>query len=147
MKAVLKNYNQSPRKVRLVADAVRGRDLREALTILDFMPKRAAGGVKKVIASAAANARENGGIEENLLRVASISVDEGFTLKRYMPRAFGRATPIRKRTSIITVVLAEKEMKEKAGGKTAGKSEKKDKEIGNAAAEKAAEKKEEKEEK
>lgn len=107
MKAVLKNYRQSPRKVRLVADMVRGRDVEEAMRVLEFTPRRAASVISKVIASAAANAKQTG---KNVaaLKVDTIRVDEGFTLKRFMPRAFGRASRINKRTSHIQVTLAEK---------------------------------------
>lgn len=103
MKAELKNYRQSPRKVRLVADAVRGKKVEEALTLLDFIPKRAGLPIKKLIASAYANA----GKGENLV-VKEIRVDAGAILYRRMPRSHGMANPIRKRTSRVRVVLAEK---------------------------------------
>ena len=104
--AELHNYRQSPRKVRLVADAVRGKSVAEALTILDFMAKRSALPLKKLIASAHANA----GKAENLV-VKSLTVDQGPTLKRRQPRSRGMANPIKKRTSIVKVLLAEKAAK------------------------------------
>lgn len=108
MKAILKNYRQSPRKVRLVADAVRGKKVADAITTLRFMPKRAAEPVKKLIESAFANAK-NSSIETGSLIVKEISVNEGPTLKRTMPRARGSANLIRKRTSLISVVLGVKD--------------------------------------
>jgi large subunit ribosomal protein L22 len=104
MKAKLKNYRQSPRKVRLVADLVRGKKLDKALTLLDFSDKKAARGIKKVVRSASANAK-NIGLEVRDLLVGKITVDKGVTIKRWMPRARGRATPINKRTSNISVEL------------------------------------------
>jgi len=107
MKATLKNYRQSPRKVRLVADLVKGKTLAEALVLLKFNIKRATDPLAKLIRSAAANAEKQG---ENLdaLVVKSVTVDQGVTIHRSMPRAFGRATPIRKRSSHVTVTLAKK---------------------------------------
>jgi large subunit ribosomal protein L22 len=104
MKAILKNYRQSPRKVRLVADAVRGKKVADAITTLRFMPKKAAEPVKKLIESAFANAKNSSVATESLI-VKEISVNEGPTLKRTMPRARGSANLIRKRTSLISVVL------------------------------------------
>ena len=105
--ARLSNYRQSPRKVRLLADLVRGRKVSEALSILDFTTKRAALPMKKLIASAVANAVNNDGAEKENLVIVEIRVDEGFTLKRHRPRARGRAFPIRKRTSHVFVHLEE----------------------------------------
>jgi large subunit ribosomal protein L22 len=104
--AELNNYRQSPRKVRLVANAVRGKKVAEALTILDFMAKRSALPLKKLIASAHANA----GKGESLV-VKSLTVDQGPTLKRRMPRSRGMANPIKKRTSRVKVVVGEKAKK------------------------------------
>lgn len=103
-KALLKNYRQSPRKVRLVADVVRGKKVSDAITILNFMPKRAADPIKKVVESALANSKNVSSSIENLV-VKDITVDDGPTLKRWRPRARGAANPIRKRTSHIRVVL------------------------------------------
>lgn len=104
MKAVLKNYRQSPRKVRLIADLVRGKKVKEALATLEFVDKRAAGPFAKVINSAVANAIQAG---KNLdsLKIKKVSVDKGVTYKRFMPRARGSASPINRRNSHITVEL------------------------------------------
>lgn len=105
MKATLQSYNQSPRKVRLVTDLVKGKSVPSALAALTFLPKRAAEPVAKVIKSAAANAKQEGKIPEDLT-VRSIVVESAGMLVRYMPRAFGRATPIRRRRSRVKVELA-----------------------------------------
>ena len=111
MRAFLKNYRQSPRKVRLVADVIRGKDVRKARITLDVISKRASSKIKKLLESAIANARNNFSTQEDKLFVKEIRVDKGTTLKRNMPRAFGRATPINKRTSNVSIVLAEREEK------------------------------------
>ncbi|WP_083026206.1 50S ribosomal protein L22 [Vreelandella lionensis] len=95
-------------KARLVADQVRGKPVAEALDLLTFSPKKAAKLVKKVLQSAIANAEENNGMDIDELRVSTICVDEGMTLKRIKPRAKGRADRILKRTCHITVKVAEK---------------------------------------
>jgi large subunit ribosomal protein L22 len=105
MKAVLKTYRQSPRKVRLVADEIRGKSVEQALVELRFLNKRAALPVRKLLESVVANARHNAGLEPNQLYIKNITVNKGPTLRRYIPRARGRATPINKRTSHIVVVL------------------------------------------
>ncbi|MBA3794332.1 MAG: 50S ribosomal protein L22 [Rubrobacter sp.] len=105
MKAVAKFVRIAPRKARLVADEVRGKSVPEAVTILQFTNKRAAGIVGDVIKSAAANAEHNDDADMEALFVRDVRVDEGPTIKRYRPRAMGRATMIRKRTSHISVVL------------------------------------------
>ncbi|MEC9491852.1 50S ribosomal protein L22 [Flexistipes sp.] len=98
----------SPRKARLVADLVRGKSAEAAIDILNFTPKKAAKDITKVIKSAVSNAEENHGVRDvSGLKIKEIRVDGGPILKRYMPRAYGRATMIRKRTSHITVVLSE----------------------------------------
>lgn len=104
--AKLNNYRQSPRKVRLVADAIRGKKLSEAKNILDFTIKRSAAPLQKLLNSAAANAKDLG-MDSESLRVKAISVDGGDILYRRMPVAHGAAHPIRKRTSHVTLVLAE----------------------------------------
>ena len=109
-KAILKNYRQSPRKVRLIADAIRGKKVDVALTELQFMPKRAADPVKKVLESAIANAKSNS-ISAASLFVKEVTVDEGVTLKRWRPKWRGTAHPIRKRTSHIKIVLGSKDDK------------------------------------
>ncbi len=110
VRAVAKHIRMSPQKVRLVVDMVRGRDVTEALTVLRFTPKAAAGPVSKAIASAAANAEENYGLSRDDLYVAQIMADEAPTLKRGLTGARGRYKPTLKRGSHITVVLAEKEL-------------------------------------
>jgi large subunit ribosomal protein L22 len=98
----------SPRKARLVTELVKGKKVEEALNILAFTKKAFAKTLTKVINSAVANAQQNNQMDVDTLMVKRISVDGGPTLKRYMPRAMGRATMIRKRTSHVTVVLDEK---------------------------------------
>lgn len=107
MKAILKNYRQSPRKVRLIADVVRGKKVTDALNALQFVEKRASEPFAKVIRSAAANAKAAGAEASNLI-VKKVSVDKGTTLKRFMPRARGSASRINKRSSHITVELGVK---------------------------------------
>jgi large subunit ribosomal protein L22 len=109
MQASLHNYRQSPRKVRLLADLVRGRRASEALTQLTLLPKRAAAPVAKLINSALANAKSLVPAEQlERLVVKSIEVNGGTPLKRFRPRARGRAAQILKRTSHVTVSLAVK---------------------------------------
>jgi len=107
MKAILKNYRQSPRKVRLIADVVRGKKVNDALAALKFVDKRAAGPFAKVIESALANAVSAG---KNISRlvIKKVAVDKGTVLKRSMPRARGSASRINKRNSHISVELGEK---------------------------------------
>lgn len=107
-KASLSDYRQSPRKVRLVADLVRGKKIKEALPVLNVLGKRAAGPVRKLVLSAVANAVHNDNASKDELFIAEIRVDESPTLKRSMPRARGRAFPIKKRTSRVFVRLEEK---------------------------------------
>lgn len=95
----------APRKARLIADQVRGLHIEKARALLQFSPRSAAQDIQKLINSAAANAENNHDLVGDEMRVASITVDEGPTLKRYRPRALGRATPIHKRTSHIAVAL------------------------------------------
>ena len=104
MKAILKNYRQSPRKVRLLADLVRGKKVKEALALLKFADKRAAEPFAKVVLSAQANAKNAGADVEKLI-IKTVAVNKGTVIKRFMPRARGSASPIRKRNSHITVEL------------------------------------------
>lgn len=97
----------SPRKVRLVVDAVRGLPVAAAETRLQFLPKLAAEPVLKLLRSAIANAEHNFHLKKEDLVIKTLVVDQGPTIKRSRPRAFGRAAPIRKRTSHITLVLAD----------------------------------------
>ena len=106
VRAVAKYIRTSPRKMRLVADLIRGKSAQEAWAILEYTPKRAAGPMKKCLESAIANAQNNNDIAPESLRVHRVMVDEGPTLKRFTPRARGRASAIKKRTSHITVVVA-----------------------------------------
>jgi len=109
MKASATHIRIAPRKVRTVVDTVRGKSVSQALSILAFTRKKAALPVQKLLKSAVANAAENDGISDvDTLVIDRIMVDEGPTLKRYMPRARGRATPIRKRTSHIRIILRER---------------------------------------
>lgn len=105
MKAILKNYRQSPRKVRLVADMVRGKSVSSALTALSFLDRKVAEPMKKLIESAVANAQNTGAGKIDELTVGEIQVNSGISFMRHRPRARGRAFPIKKRTSSITVVL------------------------------------------
>jgi len=98
----------SPQKARLVADLIRGKSVDQALEILTFSNKKAAALVKKVLESAIANAEHNEGADIDDLNVAKIFVDEGPIMKRIMPRAKGRADRILKRSSHITVVVADR---------------------------------------
>ncbi len=106
MKALLKNYRQAPRKVRLLADLVRGKKVKDAIATLRFVEKRAAGPFIKVIESAVANAKQ-AGKDEAKLKVAKVAVDKGTVMKRFMPRARGSASRINKRSSHIVVELSE----------------------------------------
>ncbi len=106
-KAVAKYIRVSPQKTRLVADVVRGMDVETAITTLRFMPKKAARILRKVIESAVANADQMETIDVDSLYVKTILIDGGPSLKRFRPRAMGRATRIIKRTSHITVVVDE----------------------------------------
>jgi ribosomal protein L22 len=95
----------APRKARLIADQVRGLHIEKARALLQFSPRGAAEDIQKLIDSAAANAENNHDLIADEMRVSSITVDEGPTLRRFRPRALGRATPINKRTSHIAVAL------------------------------------------
>ena len=112
--ALLNKYQQSPRKVRLIADLVRGKKVRQALPILDVMGKRAAAPMKKLILSAATNAVHNHDADKDRLVITEIRVDEAPTLKRWRPRARGRAFPIRKRASRVFVRLEEYSIEKKS---------------------------------
>jgi large subunit ribosomal protein L22 len=105
-KAQLNSLRMSPQKVRLLADLVRGLRVDEALRQLSFSQKHAARPLKKLIDSAIANAVHNHALQKETLKVETIFVNGGSVLKRWMPRAMGRATPIRKRTSHITLILS-----------------------------------------
>jgi len=111
-KATLSDYRQSPRKVRGVANLVRGKKVEDALITLSFVPKRSALPIQKLLSSAVANAKNLSIPMENLV-VKQISVDGGKILYRSLPMSRGRAFKIRKRTSHINIVLAEQILKAK----------------------------------
>ena len=106
-KCFLKSISISPRKARLVADLVRGKNVQEALDCLKYTNKRAAPVISKMIVSAMANATNQATVDVDSFVVSTICVDEGPTQKRFLPRAQGRATVIRKRSSHIAVELSE----------------------------------------
>ncbi|OIP62000.1 MAG: 50S ribosomal protein L22 [Nitrospirae bacterium CG_4_9_14_3_um_filter_53_35] len=107
VKAVARFVRISPRKVRLVVDAIRGHRVEEAIGLLRSIPHRAAPVVEKLLQSAVANAEQKEMKDVDRLRIRYAVVDPGPTIKRFLPRAMGRATPIRKRTSHITIVVSE----------------------------------------
>ncbi|MCX6716639.1 MAG: 50S ribosomal protein L22 [Candidatus Taylorbacteria bacterium] len=111
--ASLKNYRQSPRKVRLVASLVKGKGVAEAISTLEYTAKRASKELLDLLKSAVANAKNNHSLDVNTLFIKDFRVDVGVTLKRMMPRARGSGSRINKRTSHITIVLAPKEVAEK----------------------------------
>ncbi len=108
-KAVARHVRMSPRKARQVIDSIRGKDVGEAIAVLRHTPKAASGVIEKTLLSAMANAENNYDMDGRRLYVSRAYVDEGPTMKRIRPRARGMAYRIRKRSSHITVVLAEKE--------------------------------------
>jgi len=128
VQAIAKGVSHSPRKVAVVAALVRGRSVDDALTILEHTPRRTALAVKKVIASARANADHNHGYKPATLQIIEISVSHGPRLKRYRPAAHGRALPFQRRTSHIRVVVdgEKREVKKPAAAaKPAAKKEEK----------------------
>ncbi|MEE0831378.1 MAG: 50S ribosomal protein L22 [Longicatena sp.] len=108
VKATAKTLRIPPRKARLVIDLIRGKNADEAAAILRFTPNVAAEAIAKVLKSAVANAVNNNKMDEEKLYVKTCYVNEGVTLKRFMPRAKGSASAIHKRTSHITIVVAER---------------------------------------
>ncbi|MDH3555031.1 MAG: 50S ribosomal protein L22 [Syntrophobacteria bacterium] len=107
VRAVTRYVRISPRKARLVTELIKGKPVEEALTILRFVPKKAARLVDKTLRSALANAEQNPNIDVDTLYIKRIFVDGGPTMKRWRARAMGRATKILKRSSHITVILDE----------------------------------------
>ena len=107
VRAVVKNTGVSPRKVRPLVDMIRGKKVEEALTILRFTPTPTARVVAKVVKSAAANAENNFEMSPSDLKIVKIFADGARSLKRYRPRARGQASAILKRSSHITVIVAE----------------------------------------
>ncbi len=110
MKAFVKNYRQAPRKVRLLADLVRGKEVEKAITLIEHSQKRAGTAFAKALRSAVANAKAQGKGDAGLT-VSKVAVDKGTTLKRFMPRARGSASGIKKHSSHITIELAERPVK------------------------------------
>ncbi|HEX8101310.1 MAG TPA: 50S ribosomal protein L22 [Solirubrobacteraceae bacterium] len=109
VKAQAKYVRTSARKARLVCDHIRGKDVEQARAILAFTPRAAAEAWSKLLESAVANAENNHELVGDELRIASVHADEGPTLKRFRPRAMGRATKIRKRTSHLSITLTPKD--------------------------------------
>lgn len=107
-RAVAKYVRISPQKTRLIMDQIRGMKVEAALNLLAFAPQKGAFVLKKLISSAVANAGQNSDVEVDNLFIKSVFADQGPTLKRFRPRAMGRATKIRKRSSHLTVILDEK---------------------------------------
>ena len=105
VKASLKYLRMSPRKVRLVADLMRGRKVKTAKNTLSVLNKRAAHPLLKLLNSAVANAEHNFSVAESTLKIQAITVNQGPSLKRFMPKAHGRATPVREPTCHINLVL------------------------------------------
>ena len=108
IQASLKNFRQSPRKVRSVANLVRGKSVIDALNTLNFLNKKGSDPLYALLQSAVANAKNNHSIEKEGLIIKELRVDGGVTLKRRMPRARGTAYPINKRSSNILLILAPK---------------------------------------
>jgi large subunit ribosomal protein L22 len=107
--AVLRKFRQSPRKVRMVADMIRGRNVGDALSILKFQPRKAAKMLSKVLSSAIANATENQQADADKLIVSAVAIDPGPVEKRWLARAMGRANRLNRRTSHITVTVEAQE--------------------------------------
>nr|YP_010194434.1 ribosomal protein L22 [Pallavicinia lyellii]QZZ24703.1 ribosomal protein L22 [Pallavicinia lyellii]QZZ24787.1 ribosomal protein L22 [Pallavicinia lyellii] len=105
IKASAKYINMSPHKIRRVTDRIRGRSYEQALMVLEFMPYHACNRMLQLLCSAAANASHNFGLSKNDSFVSQIQVDEGTSLKRFQPRAQGRAYPIRKPTCHVTIMM------------------------------------------
>ncbi len=106
MQAYLKNYRQAPRKVRLLADSVRGKNVAKVLSQLSVLPNKSASALSKLIASASANARQKDpSLEDTKLFIETITVDKGITYTRFMPRARGQASPIHRECSHVRVTL------------------------------------------
>ena len=116
MKATLSNYRQSPRKVQLVADLVRGKSVEAARRALTFLPKKSSPDILKLLESAVANARSKGTNPEELV-VKTITVNKGAVLRRFMPKARGRAASFRRTMSIISLELGTKVSKQVSAAK------------------------------
>lgn len=123
VRAVAKSVRMSPRKIRLVADAIRQLSIAEAFRILEATQNRAAGPIFKTLESAVANAVTNNNLDKQNLVIESIMVNEGAAMKRFHPSSRGRVHPYKKRSSHITIVLKEKAVKKTAVAKTDSKKE------------------------
>jgi len=121
VRAYIRGVDQAPRKVSLVASLVRGRTVADALVILDHTPKRAALAVRKAIASAAANATNNHGLDGKTLAISTLSITTGPRMRRFRPASRGRALPFEKKTSHILIEVSgvEKPKKKPAAAKAA----------------------------
>lgn len=108
VKAKLRNVNVGSQKARILADMVRGKDVSDALSILAFMPQKPAFHLKKLIESAVANADQKKVVDIDNLYIKHVSVDMGPSLRRFRPRAQGRATPVKKKSSHINIILDER---------------------------------------
>jgi large subunit ribosomal protein L22 len=125
MKAMLSNFHQSPRKVRLVANVIRGKSIATARNLLTFLPQKSSPVILKLLNSAVANARQTGA-DESALFVQAIAVNKGMVMRRFKPMARGRAAPFRRTMSIVTLSLGSKAApKKQAAKKTAKKVAKK----------------------
>lgn len=124
MKALLTNYHQSPRKVRLVADLIRGKSIAQAKAALMFLPKKSSPAIEKLLDSAVSNARQVGQEAENLF-VKTIQVNKGLAMRRFMPKARGRASQFRKTMSIVSLELGMLSAAPKKVAKAAKKTTKK----------------------
>jgi len=120
MKALLKNYHQSPRKVRLVANLIRGKSVPQARALLAFQPQKSSPAILKLLDSAAANARNTGATPENLF-VKAIAVNKGLILKRFKPMGRGRAAQFHRTMSIVTLELGATQAAAKKVAKKAAK--------------------------
>ncbi|MBN2808641.1 MAG: 50S ribosomal protein L22 [Deltaproteobacteria bacterium] len=107
VQAKLRHFRMAPRKARLVTDMIRGMEVEKAITTLQVTRKKVAPVIRKLVESAVANADQRGDMDIDALYISRAYVDEGPTMRRFQPRAMGRATRINKRTSHITVVLAD----------------------------------------
>lgn len=126
VKAIARGVHMSPRKVGIVAQLVRGRTVDDAMVILEHAPRRSAQAVRKVVASARANADYNHNLKPDTLRIVEISVTPGPRMKRYRPAAHGRALPFQRKTSHIRVVVdGEARQPKKAATAKAGEKESK----------------------
>jgi large subunit ribosomal protein L22 len=125
MKALLTNYHQSPRKVRLVADLIRGKSIAQAKAALMFLPKKSSPAIVKLLDSAVSNARQMGAEAENLF-VKTIQVNKGLVMRRFMPKARGRASRFQKSMSIVSLELGMLSAAPKKVAKAAKKTAKKE---------------------